>query len=144
MKDQKYFLNTALTAIYCGILLVCVLLRAFAPVIILPKLDVPAVVLVSLLSLLVEHYLAGNSSRNYLVVAVFGMLCFGVLTFVARFATPLGILGYGIPGGLIFTLVTWLFDSMMDRLSSGPAARFAPILSALGLYLASQCFAGIV
>ena len=144
MKDQKFFLNTALIAIYGGILLVCALLRAFAPVIILPKLDIPAVVLISLLSLLAEHYVAGKSFRNYLWVAAFGILSFGLLTFVARFATPLGILAYGIPGGLIFTLVTWLFDSMMDRLSSGPAARFTPILSALGLYLAAQCFAGIV
>jgi hypothetical protein len=32
---------------------------------------------------------------------------------------------------------------MEDRLSTGPAAKLAPILSALGLYLAAQCFMGI-
>ena len=33
---------------------------------------------------------------------------------------------------------------MMERLSSGPVAKAAPVLSALGLYLAAQCFAGII
>ena len=51
---------------------------------------------------------------------------------------PLAILG-----AVVFTAVTWLFSSMMDRLSSGPAAKLAPVMSALGLYLAAQCFMGI-
>lgn len=47
-------------------------------------------------------------------------------------------------GGIVFTAVTWLFSSMVNRLASGAQAKAAPILSALGLYLAVQCFAGIL
>ena len=39
MKNQKYFLNTALAVIFGLVLLAMVLIRTFAPVIILPKLD---------------------------------------------------------------------------------------------------------
>lgn len=47
-------------------------------------------------------------------------------------------------GGIVFTAVTWLFSSMVNRLASGAQAKAAPLLSALGLYLAVQCFAGIL
>jgi hypothetical protein len=45
---------------------------------------------------------------------------------------------------VVFTLVTWLFSSMTDRLSTGPAAKAAPVFSALGLYLASQVLMGMI
>ena len=50
----------------------------------------------------------------------------------------------GVIGCAVFTLTTWLFSSIQDRLSSGPAAKAAPILSAVGLYLTAQCFMGIL
>ena len=37
----------------------------------------------------------------------------------------------------------WLYDSVTDRLSSGPVAKAAPTVSALGLYLAAQCLMGL-
>ena len=46
-------------------------------------------------------------------------------------------------GGIIFTALTWLYGSVTDRLSSGPAAKAAPIVSALGIYLAAQCMMGL-
>ena len=38
---------------------------------------------------------------------------------------------------------TFVFTSIQDRLSSGPAAKLAPIMSAFGIWLAVQAFAGI-
>jgi hypothetical protein len=49
-----------------------------------------------------------------------------------------------VVGAVVFTLVTWLYSTIQDRLSSGPAAKLAPIFSALGLYLAFQAFAGMI
>ena len=46
-------------------------------------------------------------------------------------------------GGIVFTAAPWLFPSAAARLSSGPAAKAAPIVSAVGLYLASQCLMGM-
>ena len=50
----------------------------------------------------------------------------------------------GLVGGVVFTAATWLFTAMTDRLQSGPRAKLAPIIGALCIYLASQCFAGII
>lgn len=143
MKDQKYFLNTALAAIVGFVLLVLVLIRAFAPVIILPKLDIPNMVLLSLAALLVDHYVLKGAKRCYICIPVFAVLTFGLLPFATCLVTLLEAVKLGIVGGAVFTAVTWLFSAMEDRLSTGPAAKLAPVLSALGLYLASQCFMGI-
>ena len=50
----------------------------------------------------------------------------------------------GVIGGVVFTATAWLFTSVQDRLSSGPVCKAAPVVSAFGLYLAAQCFAGIL
>jgi hypothetical protein len=47
-------------------------------------------------------------------------------------------------GGLVSTVTVWLFSSMADRMLSGPKAKAAAVLSAFGLYLAAQCFTGII
>lgn len=144
MKDQKYFLNTALASIFGGGLLILVLVRTFAPAVIIPKLDIPNMVLISLAALLVDHYVMDEVRRCYICVAAFSALTFGLLPFAACFVSLLEAVKLGVLGGGVFTAVTWLFSSMQDRLSTGPAAKLAPIFSALGLYLASQCFMGIL
>jgi hypothetical protein len=74
---------------------------------------------------------------------VFAVLTVRLLPFADCLVTLLEAVKLGIVGGAVFTAVTWLFSAMEDRLSTGPAAKLAPVLSALGLYLASQCFMGI-
>ena len=52
MKNMTYRLNTLLALILGGALLVAVIVRAAAPIIIIPELDIPNMVLVSLAALL--------------------------------------------------------------------------------------------
>lgn len=144
MKKNTYTLNTLLAAILGSILLVCVLVRTFAPRIILPELDIPNMVLISLIALVADHYLAPGAKRCYICIPVFSAITFGLLPFAACFVGGLEALKLGIFGGVVFTATTWLYTSVQDRLSSGPAAKAAPVVSALGLYLAVQCFAGIL
>ena len=144
MKNKTWFLNTVLAGLITVGLGVAILVRTFAPVIILPKLSIPSLVLVSVLALVVDHYVTSGEKRCYACVAVFSALSFGLLPFAAGFITPLGILIYGLGGGATFTVATLLFSMIVDRLSSGPAAKAAPLLSGLGLYLASQCLMGII
>ena len=143
MNKKTYTLNTLL-AVTLGIaLLVCVLVRTFAPRMILPALDIPNMVLVSLIALLADHYLAPGAKRCYICIPVFAAITFGLLPFAACFVGAGEAMKLAVLGAVIFTAVTWFFTSMMDRLSSGPAAKLAPVLSALGLYLAAQCFMGM-
>lgn len=102
MKYKKYASNTALAVVLGIALAVCMLIRTFVPMAVLPRLDIPNMVLLSMIALL---------------AAV---------------------------GGVVFAVTAWLFASCQERISSGPAAKAAPVLSALCLYLASQCFAGIL
>lgn len=142
MKKNTYMLNTLLAIVLGIVLLAAVLIRTFAPRIILPELDIPNLVLISLVTLLLDHYLAPGADRCYICIPVFSALTFGLLSFAAY----LGIgraLELGILGGIVFTATTWLFTSMADRLSTGPAAKAAPAVSAFGLYLAAQCLMGM-
>ena len=142
MKENKYFLNAALAAILGLGLLAAVLVRTFAPVIILPRLNIPGMVLVSLLALLVDHYAAPGAKRCYICIPLLAAITFGVLPWAACFVDGLEALKLAVAGGIVFAVTTWLYSSIQERLSSGPAAKAAPFLSALGLYLAFQCFAG--
>ena len=143
MKNKTYTLNTVLAVLLGIALLVCVLIRTFAPRIIMPNLDVVNMTLISLAALLVDHYLAPGAKRCYICIPVFAALSFGLLPLAAGLVTAASALGLAVTGCVIFTLCTFVYSSIQDRLSSGPAARLAPILSALGIWLAVQAFAGI-
>lgn len=140
---KKYLLNTFLVAVVGAAALVCVLVRTFAPAVILPVLNIPNMVLLSLAALVMDHYLAKGAGRCYVCIAVLGAVTFGLLPWAAGFATVLEALMLALVGGVVFTVTTWLYTTIQDRLSSGPVAKAAPILSAFGLFLAAQCFAGI-
>lgn len=144
MKNKTYILNTMLSAILGAVLLIGVLIRTFAPRMILPELDIPNMVLISLVALVADHYLAPGAKRCYICIPVFGAITFGLLPFAACFVGVLEALKLALAGGVIFTAITWLYTTILDRLSSGPVAKAAPVVSALGLYLAVQCFAGIL
>jgi hypothetical protein len=144
MKENKYLLNTVLAVVFGIALLVCVLVRSFAPAVILPRLNIPGMVLLALVALLLDHYLAKNAKRCYLCIPVLSALTFGLLPFACGFATLAQAGKLALIGGIVFTATTWLYTSIQDRLSTGPAAKAAPFFSALGLYLAAQCFAGII
>ena len=144
MKNKTYTLNTLLAAVVSIALLICVLIRTLAPRMILPQLDIPNMVLISLIALVLDHYMAPGAKRCYICIPVFAAVTFGLLPFAACFVGIWEALKLALAGGIVFTLVTLLYSTIQDRLSSGPAAKAAPVLSALGLYLAFQAFAGMI
>ena len=143
MKNKTYTLNTVLTAVLAVVLMAMMLLRAFAPNIILPVFDIPTLTAISLVALVLDHYLAKGAKRCYICVPVFAALSFGILPFAAGMVAVKYILGLALSGAVIFTVCTFVYTSIQDRLSSGPAAKLAPAMSALGIWLAGQAFAGI-
>ena len=143
MKNKTYTLNTVLTAVLAVVLMAMMLLRAFAPNIILPVFDIPTLTAISLVALVLDHYLAKGAKSCYICVPVFAALSFGILPFAAGMVAVKYILGLALSGAVIFTVCTFVYTSIQDRLSSGPAAKLAPAMSALGIWLAVQAFAGI-
>ena len=144
MKNKTYTLNTVLAAILGIALLACILVRTFAPRIILPELDIPNLVLISLVALVLDHYLAPEADRCYICIPMFSAITFGLLPYAAAFVTGSEALELALIGGMVFTAMTWLFSSIQDRLSTGPAAKAAPVVSAFGLYLAIQGLMGMM
>lgn len=144
MKQYAYSRNIALTLVLFIALAVCMALRTLIPMGVLPKLDIPNMALLSLIALLLDHYLIRQVRPLNILTVVFAALTFGLLPYMAGFVALSRTWIFALVGGAVFALVTWLFTEMQERLSSGPAARLAPVFSALGLYLAFQCFSGIL
>ena len=143
MKNKTYTLSTVLIAVLTAVLAVMAALRAFSPQIILPIFDIPTLTAISLVALVLDHYLAKGAKRCWICIPIFAALSFGILPFAAGMVALSNVLGLALTGAAIFTVCTFVFTSVQDRLSSGPAARLAPIMSALGIWLAVQAFAGI-
>ena len=144
MKNNKYFFNTLLVAVVFVAMAAMMILQLVQPPVILPPLNIPNMVLLCLVALVIEHFLAPGNERCYICIPVLGALTFGILPLMAGFACQHTFWKLGLVGGVVCAVTVWLFSSMADRLLSGPKAKAAAVLSALGLYLAAQCFTGII
>jgi hypothetical protein len=144
MKNNKYLLSTILAAVVFAACAIGLLVRVGIPAAVIPPLNIPNMVALSVIALLLEHFLTKGNPRCYICIPVFGALCFGILPLMAGFACQHTFWKFGLVGGIVFAVTTFLFTSMTDRLLSGPKAAAAPVACVVGLYLAAQCFAGII
>ena len=140
--NNRYFRNIALTGVVGLALAVCVVIRTMAPMAVLPKLDIPNMVLLSLAALVLGHYCKAET-RISVPAVIFAGLTFAILPLAAGFAAGMEAVKLGVVGCVVYAVTALLFDSIQDRLSSGPVAKAAPLFSAVGLYLAAQCFSGM-
>ena len=141
--NKRYFSNTALVAVLAVALAVCRVLRTCIPFGVLPELDIPNMVLLSGVALLLDHHF-GCQRKNDLWLFLFAAVTYGVLPVAAGFAQLTQSWKLALTGGVLFWVMSWIFGSIEDRLTTGPAAKAAPALSILGLYLAAQCFGGMI
>jgi len=144
MKNNKYLLNTILAIVVFVACATCMLIRVWQPAAVLPVLNIPNMVALSVIALLLEHFLTKGNPRCYICIPVFGVLTFGILPLMAGFACQHDFWKFGLVGGVVFTVTTFLFTSAQDRLLTGPKAKAAIVITAIGIWLASQCFAGII
>ena len=144
MKNHKYLLNTLLAIFLFAVLAAMMLIRVFNPAAVLPVQNIPNMELLSLVELLAEYYIGACEDRCYICIPLFAFATFALLPLMAGFACQHDFWKIGLVGCVTFTATTWLFSTMTDRLSSGPKAKAAAFLSAFGLYLAAQAFAGIL
>jgi len=144
MKNNKFLLPAVLVAVLFAALLTCLLVRVCLPAAIIPPLNIPNMVLLSVVALLIEYFLGKRNPRCYWLTATFGVLSFGILPLMAGFACIHTFWKFGLIGGCVFTATTFLFTSATERLLTGPKARLAVVLTGIGIWLAAQCFAGIL
>ena len=144
MKNKKFLLNSILAVVLCTILLIRLIVRIFVPAVVSLNFAIPMVVGISLGTLVVEQYLAPGQKRCYLCTGILAAITFGLLPYASSLVAFEEMWKLGIVGGIVFVTVTWLYTSIQKRLASGNTNKIAPVLSAMGLYLASQCFAGMI
>jgi hypothetical protein len=144
MKNNKYLLNTILAVVVFIACTICLLIRVWQPAAVLPVLNIPGMVALSVIALLLEHFLVKTNPRCYICIPVLGALTFGILPLMAGFACQHDFWKFGLVGAVVFTATTFLFTSATDRLLTGPKAKAAAVITGLGIFLASQCFAGII
>ena len=141
MKKSTMMVNTLL-AVVLGIgLLVGMIWRTCMPNVVLPALDVIAIVGITLIALVLEYYLVGKVERRWALQIVLAAVTFGGLGMVA------GVDGVGVStylvGAAVFAVLTFVFDSMVSRLEVTTNKKCAIIPTAFVLYLACQCFMGM-
>lgn len=144
MKQNKYFLNTLLVAVLFAALTIAMIVRVCAPAAIIPTLGIPNMVVLSVIALLLEHVFAKRNERCYVCVALLGAVSFGILPLMAGFACVHDFWKIGLVGGAVFTVTTFLFTSASERIATGPKATCAMVVTAIGICLAAQGFAGIL
>ena len=144
MKNNKFLLHMILAAVLFVALTLGLLVRVWLPAAIIPPLNIPNMVALSVIALLLEHFLTKGNPRCYICIPVFGALSFGILPLMAGFACQHTFWKFGLVGAVVFTATTFLFTSAQDRLLTGPKAKAAAVITGLGIYLAAQCFAGII
>lgn len=143
MKHNMYLLNTLLAIVVSVAMIAIVLVHTFLPAIIIPTASIPNLVLLSLIALLLDHYLTKGAERCYICIPLFSAITFGLLPWICGYAAVNDIWRLALCGAATFTVVTWMFTSAVDRISSGPSAKAAPVISAVCLYFAAQCLTGI-
>ncbi len=142
---KRYNLLGFILAVVVGVALLAVLImNAFFPNLILPKPSAAWIIILSLVALVIDYYFAHGCKHDLRLVPIYGAVIFGLFPMAAFVAAPMDCLMLALLGAVILTVLAFLFDSIIERLSSGPAAKAAPIISAFGLYLAAQCLIGII
>lgn len=144
MKNVKISRNVLLAAVLLVALATMLLVKTFYPTVIFSPLNIPNMVLLSLVALLLESWLCPREKSCQICTLAFGVLTFGLLPLAAGVADLHSFWKLGLVGGATFTLTALAMDSVRERLASGPKAKGAWIATAFGIYLASQCFAGIL
>ncbi len=144
MKKKFFSFHILMSIAVALTMAVFILVNTFAPIVILPQINIPNIAALSLIVLLIEHYAIPDARHCYIGIAVLSALTFGLMPLTAGYTAGTEAVKVAVVGSVVCTVTVWLFSSMADRVSSGPKAHGAIFVSAVALWLAFQCFTGII
>ncbi len=119
---------------------------ALAPMAVLPKLDLPLMLGLSLIALTLDAYW-NRTELSWPALAantVLGGAVFALLPWCAGVAGGVPALTLGLAGAAVFGVSALLYAAAMERIATGPKAPLAPAGAALMLFLAGQCLSGLL
>ena len=145
MRKNAYLGNILLAAVTAIAMLAAVLCRAFAPAAILPVLNIPNLLALCVIALVPEHYLARPDKAPCIAcAALLAAAVFALLPLAAGLVAADDLFLTARLGGVTYAAAKWLFDSVAQRLTSGPAGKAAAAVTGMGMILAGQAFAGML
>ena len=142
MEKKNFVLNVLLAVVLGSDNLVGMVWKAFQPNVVLADLELPAIAALVLIALVIEYLWKGTQKRAWAVQIVLAAITFAVIPFAAGYAGA-GI-GLILCGTVMFTALTWIFDSVAERLDVTCDCKCAMIPTAFVMYLACQCFMGMI
>ena len=142
MEKKNFVLNVLLAAVLGAGLLVGMVWRAFQPNVVLADLELPVIAALILIALVIEYLFKGTQKRAWAVQILLAAITFAVIPFAAGYA------GAGIRlilcGTAMFAALTFIFDSVAERVNVTCDCKCAMIPTAFVMYLACQCFMGMI
>ena len=142
MEKKNFVLNVILAVVLGAGLLVGMVWRAFQPNVVLADLELPVIAALILIALVIEYLFKGTQKRAWAVQILLAAITFAVIPFAAGYAgTGIGLI---LCGTVMFTALTWIFDSVAERLDVTCDCKCAMIPTAFVMYLACQCFMGMI
>lgn len=142
MEKKTMILNALLAATLGAGLLVGMIWRAFQPNVVLADLDIPAMAAIVLIALLIEYFVTGLQKRAWVLQIILAAVTFAVLPWAADL--PYAGIKTALCGTVVFAVLTWMFDSIAQRLDVTTECKGAMVPTAFVLYLACQCFMGMI
>ena len=142
MENKNFVLNVLLAVVLGAGLLVGIVWSAFQPNVVLADLDLTAIVALVLIALVIEYLWKGTQKRAWAVQIVLAAVTFAVLPMAA------GYVGAGLKmilcGTVLFAALTWVFDSVAERMNATTDCKFAMIPTAFVMFLACQSLMGMI
>ena len=142
MEKKSFVLNGLLAAVLGAGLLVGMIWRVFVPNVVLADLNIPSMAAIVLITLLIEYFVKGTQKRAWAVQIILAAVTFAVLPFAAGLASA-GV-KVTILGTVVFAALTWIFDSVAERMTITADCKYVMIPTAFVMYLACQCFMGML
>ena len=142
MEKKSMDLNVLLAVVLGAGLLVGMVMKAVQPKIVLADLEIPSMAALVLIALLMEYFTKGTQKRAWGLQILLAAVTFGVLPMAAGLLVP--VVKTALCGSAVFGILTWMFDFAADRIQVTVDCRYAMVPTAFVLYLACQCFMGMI
>ena len=126
--------------LYC---IICLLVRTFAPAVILPKWDISVLMLLTLVPLVIARYLKPDAKFPWVVTILLGGAAFTVLPLCAGLLYGMPVWRMFLIGTAVFGGTAYLYSCTAKCAAKGKLRWISPVVNALLLFLAGQCLQGM-
>lgn len=144
MRKNLYFINILHILVVASSCLGGILIKSFLPDMVLVRVSIPLLVLLSLIPMVVETYMVSGIKRNGLLNVLIAGITFTVLPLCVGGNSDVSYATLFVAGTAVFGITDILYRSMAERMASGLEGKFVPVINGIMLFLASQCFQGLL